>query len=112
MKISGIIWLSETVEKLDRKHHVDQDEVREILKASSHFRFVEKGHRRGENVYSAMGQTSGGRYLIVFFVRKQSQQALILSAREMTDSERKRYEKKQKFNFKSALVRRDREVLG
>jgi hypothetical protein len=37
------------------------------LNGPSHFRFVEKGHRRGENVYSAMGQTSGGRYLIVFF---------------------------------------------
>ncbi|MEK7857437.1 MAG: BrnT family toxin [Acidobacteriota bacterium] len=94
MKISGIIWLPGIVEKISRKHHVEQDEVREVLKSSSHFRFVEKGHRRGENVYSAMGQTGGGRYLIVFFVRKKTEQALILSARDMTDSERKRYEKK------------------
>lgn len=36
----------------------------------------------------------GGRYLIVFFVHKRSRHALILSAREMTDSERKRYAKK------------------
>ena len=41
-----------------------------------------------------MGQTSAGRYLMVFFVRKKTRQALILSARDMTDSERKRYEKK------------------
>ena len=94
MKISGIIWLPEIVEKIDRKHRVAQDEVKEILAGSSHFRFVEKGHRKGENVYSAMRQTSGGRYLIAFFVRKKSAQALILSAREMTGSERKRYEKK------------------
>ena len=57
-------------------------------------RFVEKGHRQGENVYAAMGQTNAGRYLIVFFVRKKTQQALILSARDMTRSERRRYEKK------------------
>lgn len=94
MKISGIIWLEEIVEKIEGRHHVRQGEVREILNSSSHFRFVEKGHRRGENVYSALGQTAAGRYLIVFFVRKKTQQALIVSAREMTDSERRRYEKK------------------
>ena len=94
MKLSGIIWLQEIVEKINVKHRVTQDEVRELLRSSSHFRFVEKGHRQGENVYSAMGQTSAGRYLIVFFVRKKTQQALIVSARDMTDSERKRYEKK------------------
>jgi uncharacterized DUF497 family protein len=53
-------------------------------KNSSHFRFVEKGDRRGENVYSALGQTSAGRYLIVFFVRKRAGQALPISARDMT----------------------------
>ena len=70
-----------------------QDEVREILRGPSHFRFVEKGHRRGENVYAAMGQTDAGRYLIVFFVRKTTQEALIVSARDMTGSERNLYEK-------------------
>ena len=63
MKLSGIIWLEEIVEKIERKHHVTQDEVREVLRSSSHFRFVEKGHRQGENVYSALGQTNSGRYL-------------------------------------------------
>lgn len=68
--------------------------MREVLKGSSHFRFVEKGHQKGENVYAAMGQTQAGRHLIVFFVHKKSREALILSARQMTDKERKRYEKK------------------
>ncbi|MCZ7624799.1 MAG: hypothetical protein C3F12_11560 [Candidatus Methylomirabilota bacterium] len=94
MKISGIIWLPEILDKIDRKHGVAQDEVREILKGSSHFRFVEKGHQKDENVYAAMGQTHAGRHLIVFFVHKKSHEALILSARQMTDKERKRYEKK------------------
>jgi len=94
LKISGIIWLREIVEKIIVKHRVTQDEVREVLRNSSHFRFVEKGHRQGENVYAAMGQTDGGRYLIVFFVRKKTQQVLILSARDMTRSERRNYEKK------------------
>ncbi|TMA82015.1 MAG: BrnT family toxin [Deltaproteobacteria bacterium] len=94
MKLSGIIWLEEIVEKIERKHHVTQDEVREVLRSSSHFRFVEKGHRQGENVYSALGQTNSGRYLIVFFVRKKTRQALPISARDMTRAERRRYEEK------------------
>ena len=94
MKLSGIIWLEEIVEKIERKHRVTQEEVREVLRDSLHFRFVEKGHRRGENVYSALGQTSAGRYLIVFFVRKKTRQALPISAREMTHAERRRYEKR------------------
>jgi len=94
LKLSGIIWLEEIVEKIARKHHVSQEEIREVLRNSSYFRFVEKGHRQGENVYAAMGQTNAGRYLIIFFVRKKTRQALILSARDMTGSERRRYEKK------------------
>jgi len=94
LKISGIIWLPAIVEKLIVKHRVAQDEVREVLRNSAHFRFVERGQRQGENVYSALGQTDAGRYLIVFFVRKKTGQALIVSARDMTASERRRYEKK------------------
>jgi uncharacterized protein len=86
--------LQEIVEKINVKHRVTQDEVRDVLRISSHFRFVEKGHRQGENVYSALGQTSAGRYLIVFFVRKKTGQALPISARDMTSRERRRYEKK------------------
>lgn len=94
MRISGFIWLEEIVEKIKQKHNVSQDEVREVFRNSRHFRFVEKGHYQGENVYSALGQTDAGRYLIVLFVYKKTRQALIVSARDMTDAERNRYEKK------------------
>ncbi len=94
MRISGLIWLEEIVEKIQRKHNVNQDEVREVLRSSRHFRFVERGHRSGENVYAALGKTKAGRHLVVFLVRKKNDQALIISAREMTRSERTRYEKK------------------
>lgn len=94
MKIEHIIWLEEIIEKLDRKHRVQQDEVREVLDNKPHFRFVEKGHRPDENVYAALGQAEGGRYLTVFFVYKKDKSALILSAREMTQGERRRYEQR------------------
>lgn len=94
MKITGFIWLEEIVEKLLRKHQVDQTEVAELFANEPRFRFVEKGHRAGENVYAGMGQTDAGRYLICFFVYKQDRRALVLSARGMSDAERKRYERK------------------
>ncbi|MBN1795758.1 MAG: BrnT family toxin [Sedimentisphaerales bacterium] len=94
MKIKGIIWLDTIIEKINTKHGVSQEEVRQILQGRSVFRFVEKGYRRGENVYSALGQTRAGRYLIIFFVYKSDQRILILTARGMSVAERKRYEKK------------------
>jgi uncharacterized protein len=68
--------------------------VREIFLNKPGFRFVEKGHRKDENVYAAFGQTDAGRYLVCFFVHKTDNRALILSARDMTDAERKRYVRK------------------
>lgn len=94
MKITGFIWLDEIVEKLYHKHNVLPEEVREIFNNQPKFRFVEKGHRPGENVYFASGQTEAGRYLIVFFVYKKDRRALILSARDMSRAERRRYERK------------------
>jgi uncharacterized DUF497 family protein len=94
LEIQGLIWLEEIVDKIERKHHVQQDEVRQVLNGFPKFRFVEKGHRAGENVYAAGGETESGRHLIVFFVYKRDKRALILSAREMDGSERKAYEKK------------------
>ncbi|MDI6808213.1 MAG: BrnT family toxin [Candidatus Eisenbacteria bacterium] len=94
MKISTVVWLGDIAEKLLARHKVTQEEVREVLNGSPRFRYVEKGHRPGENVYAALGRTGPGRYLIVFFVYKGGRQALILSARDMTRGERKRYEEK------------------
>ena len=92
MKIKEIIWLEDIVEKIERKHNVKRGEIIDALGSRPKFRFVEKGHQKGENVYAALGQTSGGRYLIVFFVYKKNGRALILSARDMTKSERRLYE--------------------
>lgn len=94
MNISGFIWLEDIIDKLRSKHGVEQDEVEELFNNLPHFRFVENGHRPRENVYAALGQTGGGRYLIVFFVHKQNRQALVVSARDMTVAERRQYERR------------------
>jgi uncharacterized DUF497 family protein len=94
MKIIEIIWLNEIVIKLEEKHRVEQQEVQDVLMGEPMFRFVEKGHRPLENVYSAFGQTISGRYLIVYFVYKRDGRALVVSARDMTRAERRQYERR------------------
>ncbi len=94
MKIEGIIWLNQIVDKLAFKHQVETYEVEEVLSENPKFRFVEKGERKGENIYMALGQTEAGRYLTVLFIYKQTKEALILSARDMAKKERKMYGRK------------------
>jgi uncharacterized DUF497 family protein len=94
LKIAGIIWLRSVIDKLEQKHQVDQVEVEEIFDNRPRIRRIERGDVAGEDLYSAMGQTDEGRYLIVFFVYKRSHEALVISARDMSRKERRRYGKK------------------
>ncbi len=94
MKIEGIIWLRDVVDKLATKHHVEADEVEEVLNGRPKFRFVEKGERKGEDVYMALGRSQAGRYLAVLFIYKETKEALVLSARDMARREREQYGKK------------------
>ena len=68
MKIEGLIWLRDIVDKLAAKHRVETDEVAEVFSGKPKFRFVEKGRRKKE--------------------------ALVLSARDMARKEREQYAKK------------------
>ena len=94
MRIAGFIWLEQIVEKLARKHDVTLEEVESMFEQRPRYRFVENGHVPGENLYSAMGQTEEGRYLIAFFIHKEDGRALIISARNMDNAEKKRYGRK------------------
>ena len=94
MRIEGIIWFPEKIDKLIWKHHVYQEEVEDVLFGHPLFRKVQTGHIPGEDLYSALGRTEAGRYLAVFFIYKSTHEALILSARDMDDSERRQYERR------------------
>ena len=94
MNIEGIAWLQTVVDKLAVKHRVSTDEVEQVLSNRPKIRFVEKGARKGEDLYLALGRTDAGRYLSVLFLYKKPKEALILSARDMASKERKQYGKK------------------
>jgi uncharacterized DUF497 family protein len=94
MKIDGIIWLENIIDKLLWKHHVTPGEVEEVFNCSPRYRFFERGDVEGEDLYLAMGRTEAGRYLIVYFLHKVTGEALVISARDMTKKERRLYGKK------------------
>ncbi len=48
------------VEKIIDKHHVWSEEVEAVFFNSPHIRFVEKGIKKGEDVYVVLGQTDEG----------------------------------------------------
>jgi uncharacterized DUF497 family protein len=94
MKVDGVIWIRSVVDKLTWKHSVTTDEVEEVFNRSPRYRFIEMGDVDGEDLYSALGQTIEGRYLMVYFIHKPTNEALIISAREMTKNEKRTYGKK------------------
>jgi hypothetical protein len=60
MRLKGTIWLREIVDKLAFKHDVETYEVEEVLRDNPKIRLIEKGERKGEDVYMATGQTDAG----------------------------------------------------
>jgi hypothetical protein len=69
LRIQEIIWLDKFVEKIERKHSVTTFEVQQILRGKKKVRRMAKGDVAGESV-------------------------LPISARDMDDKERRRYERK------------------
>jgi len=94
MQINRVAIPQEFAEKIWRKHHVEEYEIREVLLSrGGSFRRLEKGRVAGENLFGAYGQTSNGRYLSIFFIYKLNLDAFVISARDMDKKERRRYAK-------------------
>lgn len=95
MHIEAIVCPEAIEDKLQSKHNVTCREARQVLLNQPRVRFAERGHTAGQDVYAAFGQTFGGRYLSVFFIYKgETRTAVIISARDMTEKERKAYGRK------------------
>lgn len=94
MEIQEVIWLEDVVDKIETKHGVGTWEVEEVLLSRPEFRRGERGTRKGEDLYYALGQTVAGRYLFVVFIRKGGNKALVLTAREMSPREKRGYRRR------------------
>lgn len=82
------------LDKNEWKHNVQGYEVYEVFGNHPYIRWVEKGHRPGEDLYSAFGRTDEGRYLFVAYINKKDGSKLVLSAKDMTPEDRRIYEQR------------------
>ncbi|MBW1743502.1 MAG: BrnT family toxin [Deltaproteobacteria bacterium] len=94
MKIEECLWLDEFVDKIIRKHNVSLEEMERVLSKDPVIRRLEGGHVKGEDLFIGFGRTDAGRYLSVLFVLKKDKRALVISARDMTKRERRKYGKR------------------
>jgi len=94
MEIVDILLRNQVLDKIIWKHNISEFELRQVFNNQPSIRFMEKGKVKGENLYVALGKTDAGRYLSVFFIMKKSKKALIVTARDMAERERRRYGKK------------------
>jgi uncharacterized protein len=95
MNIDKIVIPVVIENKIESKHNVRSNEIRQTLINDPRIRFAEKGNVKVNDVYVAFGRTFGGRYLSVFFVYKpENNTCIIISARDMSKKEKKAYGKK------------------
>jgi len=74
------------LEKIEIKHGVSFEEVEEAcLSEKRHIRKSQEG------LYKVFSQTAAGLYILVVLVNKGSGDWKVVTARQMTDSERQRY---------------------
>lgn len=71
-------------------HRILPEEVEEVLKS----RYLFERGRKGR--YYMLGQSAGGRYFFIVMEQKASNRFRVITARDMKQSERKRYSERVK----------------
>ncbi|NLS95057.1 MAG: hypothetical protein GXX96_23105 [Planctomycetaceae bacterium] len=88
MVIQHIIWPEDRVDHIAR-HAVTPGEFEEVCFGHS---LVQRARSEGENpVYYVLGQTDAGRHLFCVVIRFPDGNGFPVTARPMTDNERRRY---------------------
>lgn len=87
-------WIEQFVVKNATKHNVSSEEIEQVFRNNPRRFFRQKGRMLGDDLYIALGVTDTGRHLFVLHILKASSAIMPISARDMEQSERKRYERK------------------
>lgn len=91
MNIDDFLWIDTYVEKIILKHGIYPEEVEQVFRNRPFIQRAERGHIPGEDVYFCFGETDVDRFLFAVFILKPPRTALVITAREMTNKEKKRY---------------------
>lgn len=90
MKIQELIWPEDRIEHI-AGHAITPKEVEEVCFGHA---FVQRARSEGENpVYYVLGQTEAGKYLFCVIIRFPGGVGYPVTARPMTDKERRQYQK-------------------
>ena len=84
-------WSTEKAEANLKKHEVSFDEAKTVFDDPLFVIFADPDHWFGENRFIIMGGSNENRLLVVSYTERPSKTRLI-SAREVTRPERKKYE--------------------
>lgn len=87
-KAREIRWTQESEDHI-AEHDVSPDEVEQVIYTRP--RWIKKGREGTEEVY---GTTNAGRYLLVILSESQDGPNYVVTARNMTDSERRTFRRK------------------
>ena len=90
MRISRLDWDDYRIEHI-AQHNVGPDEVWEVCEDSWHL-----AHREGRNRYRLYGQTVEGRYLFIVLEHVEGTIYNPITAREMTDAEKRNFRRLRK----------------
>jgi uncharacterized protein len=88
MRIHEFIWPADRIDHI-AQHDVTPEEVEEVCFGKA---FVRRAKSEGRNpIYYVLGQTEVGRYLFCVVIRFPDGRGYPITARPMTDQERRRY---------------------
>jgi uncharacterized protein len=88
MRIHQFVWPEDRIDHIAR-HGVEPEEVEEVCFGQA---LVQRAKSEGENpVYYVLGQTDAGRYLFRVVIAFPDGNGYPVTAREMTDKEKRRY---------------------
>lgn len=93
MRIHEFVWPQDRIDHIAR-HGVTPGEVEEVCFGRP---YVQRAKSDGENpVYLVRGQTDAGRYLLCVIVELPDGKGYPVTARPMTDNEKRRYRRLRK----------------
>ena len=88
MRIHELIWPQDRIDHI-ASHEVTPEEVEEVCFGRP---FVQRAKSQGENpVYYVLGQTTVGRYLFCVVIQFPDGKGYPVTARSVTDKEKRRY---------------------
>lgn len=91
MRIDYLYWKDELLEKILYKHGVAPEEVEEIV-----YEPKSEARKHGSHRYLVFGQTQVGRHLFIVLDEEEKGVFTPVTARDMTESEKHAYKKRQK----------------